>query len=521
MRSQIDDRVISTLGFKEQSPRGKVLLQYLIIGVVLLQFCFFKFFYPNISFIHGDSFSYISAAYHNLSINTYPIGYSRFLRFVSVFNKSDMFLAVVQYILIQCASLIFIYHIILYFRPSRTTAWVLVGISTLNPLYLYLANLVSSDGFFLSISLLWLTILLKLLYQPSKSIVVVHAIIVFLAFITRYNALLYPLLSLIVILISKLRTIHKLQATTLVTLVCFSFVVFTSIKYKRLTGHFQFSPFSGWQLANNAMYAYRYVRAEDRIPVPKRFEAINRFVTEYYDTTRNLDRFPEEGALASTFYMWSKGMPLMKYRDSLFSADPEASELKKWASMSPLYKSFGLYIIKNYPTLYLRKFIWPNANKYYAPPVEFLEYYNSNKDTIPLIARAWFGYSIDKVKVRMKDKRVYVLSFYPYLVGIVNVLMLCCLVYYILLRGWKYFEYYNPGLFAGMILWISNAVFTVIASSAALRFQTFPIVTTLTFVIIIIDWMIKVMRIMQKTENIVSESNELAIDINYTHRSGK
>ncbi|MBO9565799.1 MAG: hypothetical protein J7621_23685, partial [Niastella sp.] len=56
---------------------------------LVIQFSIFKYLYPFASFIHGDSFSYLQAANENLSINTYMVGYSNFLRLFSVFTKSD------------------------------------------------------------------------------------------------------------------------------------------------------------------------------------------------------------------------------------------------------------------------------------------------------------------------------------------------------------------------------------------------------------------------------------------------
>src|SRR5690349_14212935 len=84
----------------ENSLNRKILI--LAGAAIIIQFSIFKYFYPYASYIHGDSFSYINAAHLNLTINTYLIGYSKFLRLFSVFSKPDIILVAFQYLLIQC-----------------------------------------------------------------------------------------------------------------------------------------------------------------------------------------------------------------------------------------------------------------------------------------------------------------------------------------------------------------------------------------------------------------------------------
>ncbi|MBO9203281.1 MULTISPECIES: hypothetical protein [Niastella] len=281
----------------------------------------------------------------------------------------------------------------------------------------------------------------------------------------------------------------KLTAVTTGILLCGWFIGFTTYKFKDLTGYWQYSPFSGWQWANNAMYAYRYVNISERKPVPPRYAALDKMICQYFDSTRDTKKFPVESAMASTFYMWSAGMPLMKYRDSLFKNDTSASELKKWASMGPLYNDYGVYIIKQYPLHFARYFLWPNANKYYAPPIEFLETYNSGQNTVTKQAKNWFAYKSTKVKTRFKDKYVTVLNFYPILSGIINLVMLILLLYYFTLKGWKHNPKFNKIILLSATLWLLNAGFTIGASSPALRFQSFPILTTTISTLLLIDWL--------------------------------
>src|SRR5581483_11291777 len=80
----------------------------------------------------------------------------------------------------------------------------------------------------------------------------------------------------------------------------------------------------------------------------------------------------------------------------------------------PFYKAYGSYLIRHNFWNYVWYFARYNARKYYAPPIEFLEKYNDGKSYVTKQAAAWFGYkSSNKMKVRMGDKEVWILDFYP------------------------------------------------------------------------------------------------------------
>jgi len=461
--------------------------------IIIIQFAIFKYFYPHVSYIWGDSFSYIDAADQNLSINTYLTGYSKFLRLFSVLTKSDFALALCQYLFIEITALFLLFTIFENYRAGKITQIVLIIIMTVNPLFLHLANLVSSDGMFVGLSFLWFSTLLWIIQHSTSKLIILHTIILFISFTFRYNALIYPVISLSVICFTKM----PLRKKALSICVCFLpialYVLSTSYQYKKLTGHWQYSPFSGWQLANNAMYSFRYVDSIDRKPVPVRFKELHRMVCEYFDSTRNASLHPIELFEASTYYMWSPGLTLMKYKQKKFEKDTTIAELQQWATMGPLYKEYGIYIIKQYPMQFFKHFIWPNSKKYFALPIEFLGSYNSDRDSVTEQARIWFGYKTRKVSVNTKTKEVKILGSYPIISGIVNAVLLCTLICFAMLGGMKGTSFVNRMIVLGGIIWLVNAIFTITVSSAALRFQSFPLFLTVVLSITIVDWMIQLM----------------------------
>jgi hypothetical protein len=458
-------------------------------AAIIIQFSIFKYFYPYASFIYGDSFAYLEAAIRNLDINTYMIGYSKFLRVFNVFTSSDTALVAFQYLFIQSSALFLLFTIFYFYNPSRVTQYVLLCFMVFNPLFLHLGNFVSSDCFFAALSLTWFAILLWIIHKPTNKLLFLHALILFTVFTVRYNALIYPFIAMAAFCLSPLSLRKKLIGLGSGLLLCGLFILYTSYQYKKLTGYWQYSPFSGWQLTNNAMYAYRYVHSAKRQPMPPKFKVFDTMVRTFFDSTRNTKKFPSESEMASTFYMWSPRMPMMVYRNSLFKNDTAAIELKKWSSMGPFYKSYGLYIIGQYPWHFIRYFIWPNAIKYYAPPVEFMSQYNTGHNLVTEGTKEWFHYKTNKVKIRMKTYRIRVLDFYPVLTGIVNVVMLFSLLFYIMLKGWQLGLRSRKGIMMGSIVWLLNAVFTIGASSVALRFQSFPIILTTVIVVLMLDWL--------------------------------
>jgi len=483
----------NTVSFRDYLFKDKRNRTILILAAVamVIQWAVFKWFYPFASYIHGDSFAYIKAASTNADISTHMIGYARFLRLFSVFSKSDTVLVTFQYLLAQTTGLSLLFTLFYFHNIHKTTRIFLLAFIIINPLFLYLGNLVSSDCLFMSLSLIWITLLLWLMHRPSNKIINWHTVILSIAFTVRYNALVYPAIGALAFWLSSLPLKKKLIGILSPFVLCGLFVVFTGNQYKKHTGIWQYAPFGGWQMANNAMYTYRYVENADRKPVPEKFSALDKMITTYYDTTRNLYRFPLEGLKASTYYMWTHSMPLYQYRDMIYAKDSSIGEFKKWALIAPFFKEYGLYIISKYPEQYIEHFIWPNTKKYFAPPLEFLEFYNGKKDSVNILAKNWFQYNSSKISSRLKDTKAYPLEIYPILTGIMNVFLVCCLICFLLLRKFSKKSPLSRSMIPVVAVYVLNAVFMILSTASAIRIQAFPILLETIFALVLFDWMCK------------------------------
>ena len=279
------------------------------------------------------------------------------------------------------------------------------------------------------------------------------------------------------------------------------FMYNTSTHYKKLTGIRQFSPFSGWQMANNALYAYRFVENKSLPSMPANLKPLDKMIRTYFDTTANIIVHSQEMMIANTWYMWDPKSPLQSYMTKKFRGDSVSPMLKRWASVGPLYEEYGKYLIKQYPVEFAKFYLFPNLFKYYAPPVEFLDTYNMGRDSIAPIAQLWFRFDSLRLKRHFKDLKVSTLDFYPVLVGVMNVVFVFSLIGYTLLGGFHKNKYLSVGLLLAAGLWLVNFSFSVFASQIALRFQTPPIIVFFSFCFLLIDFIIKEASGKDKTYN--------------------
>ncbi|MCS3800122.1 NAD(P)-binding protein [Niastella sp. OAS944] len=496
------ESVVPFKAFLYNDKRNRIYLYCSAIAIII-QFAVFKYFYPFASFINGDSYVYLETAYQNLSINTYPVGYSNFLRLFSVFTKSDLILVAFQYLLLNISLLVFLFTIFYFYKPGKPAQIFLLAFLILNPVFLYLSNYVSSDTLFLALSLMWLTQLIWIIHRPTTKLIIWNGLILFCVFTIRYNAMYYPIIAGIAFLLSKQKWWMKIAGPAIGVALIGLFVLYTGNQYKKLTGVWQFSPFSGWQLANNAMYAYRYVDKADRTIVPTRLREIDKMISTYFDTTKDLKRFPHEKMKASTVYMWTPGLPLQKYMVDHSKNDTSKKDLKRWAAVGPLYSGYGSYIIRKHPLAFLQYYIWPNAVKFYAPPVEFLEQYSTGKDSVAPIAQQWFGYKSRKITSRFKDFDVQILDFLPIMAGMLHIVFLFGLMGYLMFQGYKKQPWLNKAILLVTTFWLLNFGFSVFASPIALRFQLFPIIVSIAFACLFIEYIIKVAR--QHETNYISK----------------
>src|ERR1700733_1361986 len=162
--------------------------RYLIgaVGFSILLMGIFKALYPYAKLVL-DSYFYIKAAAGNWDVNAWPIGYSKFLRVFGWFSHSPLLLVWWQYLFLAFSNALFFFTLLYFFRPGKMVSNVLFVFLFLNPLFLYLSNLIMADTLFTGLSLLWITQLIWIIYRPRPYMIVTHAVLLLVTFTVRYN----------------------------------------------------------------------------------------------------------------------------------------------------------------------------------------------------------------------------------------------------------------------------------------------------------------------------------------------
>jgi len=473
---------ISGMHFKEWIWRSKENKLPLIIFSVMIvvQFTVFKLLYPYPNFMWPDSFSYIEAAMNNANISFWPVGYSHFIRFISSFFSTAFALVLIQYATMEAALLYLLFSIRYLFKLNKTIFyWMSAGL-LLNPLLLHICNFVSSDAVFISLSVIWFTQLLWLLYKPSPSLMLWHAFVLFLIFTFRYVGIYYPVISIVLIFFINCKIYTKVITILSIAILLGSFVAITQSEYLKETGKSQFSPFGGWQLAANALYGYARVEYTDPVStVPDKFKSLHAIVNHQVDSLRQTSIRPD--STVGVYYLWDLNSPLKQYVRSATTRD--IGQFERWASVAPLYAAYGRYLTFKHPGLFLKHFVYPNFWRYYFPTLASLETYNIGKDTVNRIAATWFGWSTNKLFHRSGNNYIVVSSYYSTFISLVNLTFLisCCIAFAFRLFPNTYTK--NAWILAGSF-WFLNLLFSVVSAPTELRYQAFPGIISYVFLLL-------------------------------------
>jgi len=448
------------------------------IFLFLCQFFLFKFLYPFPSFF-SDSNSYISAAASHLGANIWPVGYSKFLLLFHNITHSSTALTLFQYILFELIALYFYRTILFFFSPTRLSAVVLQIFLFFNPLNLFLANLISSDGPFAALSLLWLTTLIWLIYKPSFAHLIILTAVCFIAFTFRYNAMYYPIISAPIFIFSNKSLWFKLIGVLSPPLLILPFILYTSNAAKEMSGTSQFPPIlGGWQWANNALYIREYIN-EDSTHFPSaEISELDQLARDFYRRVPQANR--ELRSYVGNYFIREPRSPLKLYMAMHYGDDTSNYGVTAWAKSAPLFKDYGLYLIKKHPIPFATYFMIPNSKNYLIPPLEKLKVFNIGSRHISKNAAIWFDYPSQNVSAASITLQGYLLAFYPYLFFLLNVWFVFNLIVLLKnIRGLRPNLRRHQTMLLLIVLVVLNAAFSIFANIVVFRYQIFPLYTLL------------------------------------------
>lgn len=460
--------------------------------VMAASFGWLKFLYPYPNFMPPDSYRYLDAAYKNEFINQWPIGYSKFLRLVSVFSRSHLLLVVWQYLLLMTSVGYLLFTIRYLFSPGKWLFRGLLAISIINPLLPHIANFVSSDCLFAALSLVWFTQLLWIIHQPRLRLFLFHAVILLLAFTVRFSAIWYPFISIAIIaLTGYIPKRTKWLGIGAIVSALLIFIGSTQYEYNKKTGTIQYSAFGGWQMAANALYAYTHARLIDPEKVPFEFRDLHAAVNHHMDSVRKSGHIPY--TYIGIYYLWGATSPLVTYDEQQRQKDSiKKTHFISWASMGPLYGAYGRWLISKHPGLFLKHFAWPNLIRYYKPPTVFMGMYNLHSLNVESSAVTWFNLKNNILTVRAAYSNISIMDHIQTLLAIINPLFLAGMLLFLCFSGLKQCSKTSKQLLTCMLLvWFGNCFFSVLSAPTELRYQIFPVVITLPFCILFMSWVVR------------------------------
>ncbi|MDR3712405.1 MAG: hypothetical protein P4L51_06290 [Puia sp.] len=474
---------------------------YLIIALVgsIVQFSIFKLFYPFADFF-SDSYSYIYAAYAHLDVSIWPIGYSKFLAAFHALTYSDTALVAFQYFFLELTALYLFLTILYFYRPSRPTKIILFTFLFLNPLFLYFSNYVNSDPLFAALSFWWFSELILIVNRPRIHHVLTQGIPLFLCFTVRNNAYYYPLITIVAYLLSRQPRFFKLAGILAGPLLILPFIIHTRQLAKQMTGTAQYSLFTGWQLANNALYIYQY--ADTNTALSGDVKIIDQLSKQFFaQVPKDFQKNILSRSVGNLFIRYS-GSPLKQFYTKHYKFTDEYGSIVAWGKASVVFSDFGSYIIGHNPNAYVWEFILPNIKNYMMPPLEKLAQYNVGYEDVSPIAKYWFRYRPNKLSATSNDIQWPILFVFPMLFFALNIYLLFCL-------GRMYINHKNAVqnprirklLQLACCALLLNFLFSVSVTINVFRYQFFPIIILLITAMLLMEWQGKSVRENNTIEN--------------------
>ncbi|TDX01831.1 hypothetical protein [Dinghuibacter silviterrae] len=476
----------SLLSFIWQSKENRLLL-FLLPSLSAVQFIIFKLFYPFPDF-STDGYNYLYAAYANLDVNIWPIGYSKFLLLIHKITSNDTALVAIQYFILELSALYLFFSWRYFFGISNLSRNLLIIFLIFNPLFLYISNFVSSDALFATLSLFWFTELFWVIFKPTAINLLAQGILLFLCFTVRNSAYYYPIITVIAFLISQSKVWVKVTGLLIGPLLILPFFLHTRSVAKQMTGTAQYSLFTGWQLANNALYIWEYADTNKTLdPECKKLDQMSR---AFYSTGVP-DNFEENhlSRYVGNYFIREPISPLKKYLYSHYHWDNDYSGIVAWGKVSAIFYRYGRYLILQNPRAYLWEFAIPNTKFYFFPPLEKLSEYNLRLDKIEPIAQYWFKYKSTKISAASKDIQNSILKIFPILFCVLNIFFLGGVVLAQFKQEYRiYAQKINKAIIIISMFLFANFFFSIFVTIDVFRYQFFPMLVLLFGATLIIDF---------------------------------
>jgi hypothetical protein len=343
---------------------------------------------------------------------------------------------------------------------------------------------------FLALSLLWFTELLWILQKPNVYHIIVQGLLLFACFTVRNNAYIYPLVTIVAFALARLRLWTKVAGVALGVLLIIPFVIHTRDAAYKMTGTKMFSFFTGWQLANNALYMYEYADTSKQLSAAAR--ELDTLSMLFYSVVPKNFRSDYLLTNPGNFFIQHPDGPLKRYVVKHYRITNDYNNVLAWGKASVLFEEFGKYLITHNKSAYFYEFILPNTRNYFAPHLEKLQVYNIGQRKIDFAAQDWFHYRSNKVYTVSLTAQGTILFIFPYLFLMINAYWLMSVLIFWLQEKHKITDlFYNQNILLVASFFIANLLFSVFATIIVMRYQVFPMIICTTASLLMTEWIDK------------------------------
>jgi hypothetical protein len=298
------------------------------------------------------------------------------------------------------------------------------------------------------------------------------------------------LVAILAIVLSNQPWRNRIVGILLPFLLIIPFVIHTRNEAFKLTGTRQFSLFTGWQLANNALYIYDQIEVDsNKLPTPESRE-LNRISIKFVNYYNSPEYRPFIESFVGNFFIKQSEAPLKAYYYHHYaSAKTEREAVAYWGQAAAKFEPFGKYIIMHHPIAYARYFMWPNTFHYFLPPLSHIEIYNYGGNEIEPVAQKWFHYPKPEVHCISHKIQGFMIA-YEALFLLFNLYYLYQFIIYLRRNSFiASFRTIHPSYWLTTSFIVLNFGFSIFATLNILRYQIVPMILLLSFGLLTSDYL--------------------------------
>lgn len=454
------------------------------LGMVTL-FVVYKIVYPFPD-LYYDSYHYLHMAEDSSYITVWPIGYPLFLRLLHWITPSPYVLVAIQYMLLQASSFWLLFTFFFIMRPLHCVKVILIAFLVVNPLYYYLANLVSSDILFTILSLAWLTVLLHMMIRVSYWQLLLQGPLLAYLFLVRYQAIYYPLVMLAALLMAETSRFWKILSAVMAFVLLGWIILATKQFNQKRYGNSAFSPQSGWMLANNALYMYPHMTLDTMSFGEDRLRNMDWFVRDFIQKRRAILQgwTPADGPQMMLQYG-----PMWAYMVAIIQANPGQSVHWYYNRLGDDWGRYGKLLIRACPIGYVRYFILPNIGAYLFPIQEQFEQYASGRVNMTSFAAKWFDLPNRHIEALWPKGAQYMTEVFRPLFFLINIGFLWA--GFVTVRRKRYIKMdmvIRKCLSIAIMSFVGNACLLVLAGPVVMRYQVYAITLGMILLLLMVSY---------------------------------